>query len=336
MTTPVISINPDRHQESRRWTCNCCCICGWIAVTLLLSLMGLGIAGYWMIARTVRGLTAESPLIFPIITLPPEELFNFTRQHLNFINCLESFDDVHKISMTKELIVPSRYLNGVISDMDGSRGYAHVFMKSNELLFQTSIPMMRLIPGGKNRFFVVTVNITTVVTSCQSRSPETAVISVSLDLGPTSNKDSKEGPMYLIEFESYFGPIVNQNQSNEYKYDWVMKILRIREFGRVVFCAKPYNMKHTTFLQFFKMIIYGKLGEKKYNVWQPFYDDPQLLITKDDANHRFIKVMNSIQSIRIEPDQLVIRPRNPNYNCKKNASVWSSGISMLQQIFKLQ
>ena len=101
---------------------SCCGICGCVTMTIcsgiLLLMIGLVVFAYFIIATGVQRYTVAAPIDIPIITVPETELNNTFHQIVNYIDGINSVDDIHNISRTDKLIISSRFVNGVIAETD--------------------------------------------------------------------------------------------------------------------------------------------------------------------------------------------------------------------------
>ena len=181
-------------------------------------------------------------------------------------------------------------------------------MNENELLLQTCVPILDMIPGGKLQFFVATIYIA--FSTRQEWWKDKTTITVSFELGKRLSNDY-DGPPIVMKFLSYFADSFDAQSSDpRQRYDWVLKSLSLREFGKDIGALQSQS--------------------EKENIFQYIYDHPN----DDTANewiNTFFKVMNGIASIRIEPDQLVLHPRTRKFHI---VGMIRNRISTFQRIWK--
>jgi hypothetical protein len=151
-------------------------------------------------------------------------------------------------------------------------------MKENEFIFQTSLPM-DMFPGGKHRFFVSTLDsATTTMTTADSAK----ITTTSFDLAKKLSLDY-DGPLFVMELLSYLSINTTVHDS-----EWVMNLLSMNVLGHEAITTP--EMKETNLLQLLR-------------------DDPNF---QQDPNSKvFFQFIDSIESIRMEPDQMIIRARDP-------------------------
>lgn len=270
----TLHATPLAHRRKARRSCCgiCCCITSSIFGCFFVLLVILGIAYYAMIVKGVRMVTVETPIDFPIVTVSNKELQAVADDIDTFIKSILNDDGTDSVTKTKDLIIPSRIVNGAISQSDYLRGHAQVIMKENEFIFQTSLPM-DMFPGGKHRFFVSTLDTTT------TTGP--AITTTSFDLGKKLSKDY-DGPLFVTELLSYLASTTGNDQ------EWVINVLSMNVLGQELMTPES-------------------LAEK-VDILQSLRDDPHF---QHDPNSKlFFQFINSIDSIRIEPDQMIVRARD--------------------------
>ena len=305
-----------RTKRPRSFCRHCFVMCGGITVTVFscvtLVMIGLGFVGYAIVATGVRRYTVETPIDITNITVPKEEMTETFHEIEHFIKCISNFDEVHNSSGATDLIISSRFMNGIISHRDYLRRYAHVIMKENELLFQTSVPLSHFIPGGKNRYFVSTTNITS--NTRREWWTNKTTITVSFEVGKRF-PDEYDGPIFVIRLLSYFRTAFFPSIFRRNQYDWVLNVLSMEQFG------KPLGTRES--------------WSEKGNILQSSYDESIVFSGSNITDDKFFIAMRNIESIRIEADQLVIRPRNILHHRRNTNTSESNHIPMLQQIRKL-
>lgn len=271
---PVKPIHTTSVTKRRKASRSCCCICGCITLSVficfLMLIVVIGIVYYAMIGKGVRMVTVETPIDFPIVSVSDMELEEFSSEIETFIKSIVNDDD--GTTPTEDLIISSRIVNGAISQSDYLRGHAQVIMKENEFIFQTSLPM-DMFPGGKHRFFVSTMDTTT------TTGP--AITTTSFDLGKKMKEDY-DGPLLVTELLSYLATTTDTDP------EWVINVLSMNVLGQE--------------------IISPEMLDENVNILQALKEDPNV---QNDPNTKYLfKFINGIDSIRIEPDQIIIRARN--------------------------
>jgi hypothetical protein len=213
----------------------------------------------------------ETPIDFPIVSVSDMELEQVSSEIETFIKSIVNDDD--GTTPTEDLIISSRIVNGAISKSDYLRGHAQVIMKENEFIFQTSLPM-DMFPGGKHRFFVSTMDTTT------TTGP--AITTTSFDLGKKMSEDY-DGPLFVTELLSYLATTTDTTDP-----EWVINVLSMNVLGQEIMTPE--------------------MVAEHVNILQKLKED---LNIQNDPNTKYLfKFINGIDSIRIEPDQIIIRARN--------------------------
>ena len=267
-----------RRRKARRRCCGiCCCITSSICGCFFLLLVLIGVAYYAMIVKGVRMITVETPIDFPIVTVSDEEFQVVLDEIETFVNSIMDTDGIiDNMTPIQDLIVPSSFVNGAISQSEYLRGHAQVIMKENEFIFQTSLPM-DLFPGGKHRFFVSTLDTTTASTG-------PAISTTSFDLGKKLSQDY-DGPLFVMELLSYLA-----STAGKVDQEWVMNLLSINVLGQEMMSPD--------------------MLEAKVDILQSIRDDPNYQYRNHPESDPFFQFINSIDSIRIEPDQMIIHARD--------------------------
>ena len=254
---------------------SCCCICGCITLTIFacffLLILLLAIVQFAWIVKGVRMVTVDTPIDFPIVTLSQIELLQVSNDIGTFVQSVLN-DDGTTTTNIKDLVLSARMVNGAISQSDYLRGHAQVILKENEFIFQTSLPM-DMLPGGAHRFFVSTMD-TTISTG-------SAVTTTSFDLGKKLS-DEYDGPLYMTQLLWYLA-----NTTGTTDPEWDINVLSMKWLGQEIMTPE--------------------MLADPVNILQSVKDDPKI---KNDPNSVLLfQFINGIDSIRMEPDQIIIRAR---------------------------